>query len=187
MKFSGLCVLAISTMLVARVAMCDPIPPAAELYRQGSAAYDRRDYQVAIRLWQRAAYAGSIAAMERLAAAYGLGKGVPEDDTISLNWHKLAAEAGDESAMVTLGLLYRTHPDLPHGDTLSVYWLGQAAGRGSGPAMFALGGFNREGKGLPQDCAMARRWYEESVAAGDSDAKEYLTGDVLCQIGRAHV
>ena len=57
--------------------------------------------------WYRlAAEQGHAKAQFNLAAMYGNGKGVPEDDKEAVKWYRLAAEQGHLSAQHKLGLMY---------------------------------------------------------------------------------
>jgi outer membrane protein assembly factor BamD (BamD/ComL family) len=48
------------------IALSDTGPSAQELYKQGDAAYDVKNYAEAMRLWRQAAYVGSTDAMQRI-------------------------------------------------------------------------------------------------------------------------
>ncbi|MFP6803287.1 MAG: tetratricopeptide repeat protein, partial [Pseudomonadales bacterium] len=65
-----------------------------------------------------------------LAAMYGNGKGVPEDDKEAVKLYRLAAEQGHLSAQHKLGLMYDNGEGLPEDDKAAVKWYRLAADQG---------------------------------------------------------
>lgn len=63
----------------------------------GFAAYARRDYATALRIWRPLALAGNASAQTNLGVVYA--KGVPKDDQQAYFWLLLASVGGDADAI----------------------------------------------------------------------------------------
>jgi TPR repeat protein len=118
--------------------------------------------------------------MNRLGDIYLIGIEVPKDYTESLKWYRMAADKGVTISMMSLAAMYDGGLGTARDPIEAVYWRGQAAIHGFPGGMSFLADTAREGKDMPQDCGLAHYWYTRAVAAGDKDAEEFLTGDVLC-------
>jgi TPR repeat protein len=73
----------------------------------GEAAYQRGDYETAVRLWRLSGDAGNVDAQFNLGLLYSSGQGVPQDHAQTLIWFRKAADQGDARAQVYLGGMYR--------------------------------------------------------------------------------
>jgi len=62
------------------------------------AAYDRGDYETAIREYRPLAEKGEASAQAQLGWMYENGEGVPENDVELVKWFRKAAEQGHEDA-----------------------------------------------------------------------------------------
>jgi hypothetical protein len=62
----------------------------------GRAAYDRGDYQTALRLWQPLADQGNAWVQTDIGIMYDEGYGVTQSNIRAYMWYSLAADAGDE-------------------------------------------------------------------------------------------
>lgn len=69
-------------------------------------AYDRANYQTALKVWLDAAMGGSAEAQNAVGEIYAKGLGTEPDYGMALQWFKKAADQGDKRAMVNLGWLY---------------------------------------------------------------------------------
>ena len=73
---------------------------------KGWDAYDKGDYQAALKEWLQLAEQGYAGAQYNLGQMYRNGKGVIQDYAEALKWYRLAAEQGDADAQNNLGAIY---------------------------------------------------------------------------------
>src|ERR1019366_10041801 len=79
------------------------------LYQDGTRGADGKlspDYAAAAYWYQQASGRGMVRAMRALARLYGDGRGVPKDESISIELLKKAATSGDVQSMAELGAAY---------------------------------------------------------------------------------
>lgn len=69
-------------------------------------AYDRANYQTALKVWLDAAMAGSAEAQNAVGEIYAKGLGTAPDYGMAFQWFRKAVEQGDKRAMINLGWLY---------------------------------------------------------------------------------
>lgn len=79
---------------------------AADPLEDGQAAYDRKEYTTALRLWRPLAEKGIARAQNNLGVMYENGKGVRQNINEALKWYRLAAEQGYPGAQNNLALIY---------------------------------------------------------------------------------
>ncbi len=115
----GLRVLAAIIALCASVTLCR-----ADAGADAQAAFERKDYATAIRLWQPLAEEGDAQAQLGLGMIYLRGLGVPQDADKGLTWLELVAEGGDPRGAMFLGLAYDTGVGVVPRDAVKAYkWL----------------------------------------------------------------
>ena len=68
-------------------------------YQKGFGAYDRGDYDTALKEWRPLAEQGYTIAQNNLVTMYAQGQGVPKDYVLAHMWANLAAAQGDEKAI----------------------------------------------------------------------------------------
>ena len=81
-------------------------PVAAGQYEDATAAYHRKDYQTAIKLWKPLAEQGDAKAQYNLGVLDGKGRGVPRNNAKAVKWFSKAAEQGYAKAQNNLGVMY---------------------------------------------------------------------------------
>jgi TPR repeat protein len=96
------------------------------------------DYAGAAYWYQQASGKGMAQAMRALARLYGDGRGVPKDESISIELFKKAAALGDVPSMAGLGSAY-LRPGTLIGRTRAQPWLQKAADAGNASAAVDLG------------------------------------------------
>ena len=69
-------------------------------------AYDRANYQTALKVWLEGAMAGSPEAQNNVGEIYAKGLGTAPDYGMAFQWFKKAAEQGYGRAKINLGFLY---------------------------------------------------------------------------------
>jgi hypothetical protein len=156
------------------------VRPAVAGFKEGLAAYDRRDYTTALHEFLPLARAGNVVAQYHLGEMYAFGRGVPQDYAEAAKWWRPAAEKGDADSQYNLGVLYDrgwgVSPDYAQAAT----WYRRAAEQGYTLAQFSLGLMYALGQGVPQDYVRAYMWTSLAAAtlppngAGQSLATETL-------------
>jgi TPR repeat protein len=135
----------------------------------GEAAYQRGDYETAVRLWRLSGDEGNVYAQFNLGLLYSSGEGVPQDYVQALIWFRKAADQGDARAQVYLGGMYRVGRGVRQDDAQAVAWFRKAANQGNLFAQADLGEMYRDGQGVPQDFVRAYMWFN-LVVSGASGA-----------------
>ena len=90
--------LLVSGLLVARPLRAD--------FSDGQEAYDRGDYEKALKEWCPLGTAGDADAQNNIGWMYFTGEGVPQDRGLARQWFRFAAERGHAGAQVNLGRMY---------------------------------------------------------------------------------
>ena len=111
-----------------------PAPGWAD-FQAGLDAYDRGDYETALKEWQLLAEQGDGDAQYYLGAMYHEGQGVPQDDQEAVKWYRLAAEQGDAKAQFNLGVMYANGQGVPQDYVLGYMWGHLAVSQGVENAM----------------------------------------------------
>ena len=83
-------------------------PTNRQVDQDGWGAYERGDYQTALREWRPLATQGNAPAQFNLGLMYDHGYGVPQDDAEAVKWYRLAAEQGDARGR-TISLPFTKH------------------------------------------------------------------------------
>ncbi len=133
--------------------------------RAGIAAYQRADYETAMRELNRSAEKGDPQALYNLAVAYAEGKAVPRDMARALDLYQRAATRGSVFAAYNLGQMHRKGEGVGADPAEAARWYGMAAKRGDYRAANELGLLMVEGKGVPRDPVEGFAWiYTGTVA-----------------------
>ena len=155
----------VAFVMLAGVAVAGP-------FEDGVAAYDRGDYETALRLWRPLAEQGHADAQTNLGVLFAEGQGVPQDYAEAVRLYRLAAEQGHASALFNLGLKYRDGQGVPQDYAEAARWFRLAAEQGHAFAQLNLGALYAEGEGVPKDYVLAHLWWNLAAAQGDERAKE---------------
>lgn len=121
-------------------------PVAAGPYEDAKAAYERRDYATALRIFRPLADKGHALAQVHLGSMYGLGQGVPQNDAEALKWWRLAAAQGNATAQVNLGFIYSAGRGVAQNYADAMKWFRRAADQGTHSASFTSGSCTRWAK-----------------------------------------
>jgi TPR repeat protein len=141
------------------------------IFKAGMDAYDRKDYETALKEWQPFAEEGEARAQFNLGNMYRKGQGVPQDDGQAADWYRRAAAQGDADAQFSLGNLYVSGQGVPQDYAQAREWFLKAAEQGNADAQFSLGLFYTQGWGVPQDYVQAHMWLNLAAAQGNKDAE----------------
>ncbi len=150
-------------------------------FEVGKAAFEKGDYQTALREWQPLADQGLPFAAYNVALLYARGSGVKADPAEAAKYYRIAAEKGIPEAQYNLGLLYSTGSGVPKDETQAAEWFTKAAQKGDSKAADSVGELYESSKGALHDFAQAEKWYRKSAEAGNADAQFNL--GVLYDLG----
>ena len=67
-------------------------------YEKGLAAYQRKEFAIALQEFNAAAAVGDAKAQRYLGVMYGEGHGVTKNDVEAVRWYRMAADQGDADA-----------------------------------------------------------------------------------------
>ncbi len=107
-------------------------------YQEGVDAYERGDYETALKEFRPLAERGNEAAQANLGFMYAKGQGVPQDYTEAVKWYRLAVEQGDAVAQATLGLMYAKGQGVAQNYIQAYMWETLAAAQGNEKASKGL-------------------------------------------------
>src|SRR5215475_11819296 len=95
----------------------------ADPMEDGQAAYNRGDFEEALKQWQPLAEQGVARAQNNLGVLYENGKGVPADINQAMKWYRAAAGQGYAGAQNNLGLIYALAKGVPADPIRAYMWL----------------------------------------------------------------
>jgi localization factor PodJL len=122
-------------------------------------------------LWfDRAARAGSIPALFRLAALYEKGDGLKKNLQEARLLYIAAAEKGHAKAMHNLAVLYAEGVDGKPNYTSAAQWFLKAARYAIPDSQYNLGVLYSRGIGVEQNLTESYKWFALAAAQGDQDA-----------------
>ena len=137
-------------------------------FEAGVDAYDRGDYETALKEWRPLAEQGDAEAQWMLSSMYfSGGKGVPENLGEGIRWLTLAAKNGHDIASFKLGMKYLIGKSVPQDYDEAVRWIRLCAERGSAICQTQLGAMYAGGHGVPQDYVLALMWLNLSAWQGN--------------------
>jgi tetratricopeptide (TPR) repeat protein len=143
-------------------------------FEAGRVAYAAKDFAGARRLYEQAAAAGYVMAMNNIGALYEGGDGIPQNYAESVRWYSKAADAGEPIAMVNLGWQYATGHGVTRDYARARQLYETAVKAGVPAAMNNLGLLYLYGQGVKRDYAEARRLFEQGIALGDASTMNGL-------------
>ncbi len=91
-------------------------------------AYDRADYQTALKVWMPEAESGDAKAQNYVGEIYERGLGVPPDYTEAARWYRLAADQGYGPAQINLGQLLEQGRGVPRDQAAALELFRKASG-----------------------------------------------------------
>ncbi|OHC73611.1 MAG: hypothetical protein A3G18_00815 [Rhodospirillales bacterium RIFCSPLOWO2_12_FULL_58_28] len=140
-RWGGLAAL-IGVVAVAAVSL----PALAGPFEDAVAAYERGDYETALRLYRPLADQGDAKARFNLGLMYVNGRGVAQDYAEAVKWYRKAADQGHADARLNLELMYATGRGVPPDDAEAAEWRRRAADRDNAVARFILGDMRATGR-----------------------------------------
>ena len=140
-------------------------------WEKGLDAYEKGDYETAIKEWERLASQGDADAQYNLGHMYQSGLGVTQDFGMAIKWYILAAKQGDSEAQNNLGVMYESGQGVEQNYETSVKWYKLAAEKGNAKAQNNLAFMYANGQGIKTDYARGYMWWDISAALGHEKAK----------------
>jgi TPR repeat protein/DNA-directed RNA polymerase subunit RPC12/RpoP len=101
-------------------------------------------------------------------------KGVPIDNTKTLESSRKAAEQGQAEAQFMLGEYYAKGEGVPQDDEQATEWFRKAAEQGHIRAQCMLGNQYQSGVGVPKNYKEATKWYRKAAEQGDTEAQRNM-------------
>jgi TPR repeat protein len=146
--------------------------------QDGEAAYQKGDYETALKLWRPLAEQGDAEAQRSLGWMYGTGHGVPRDQTQATKWYLKSAEQGNARAQNRLGMTC-IYGRKPTADDVAVglSWFEKAAYQGNVDSQRQLGELHEFGDfGIPRDHAQSLAWFRMAAKQDDVGSMNRLIG-----------
>lgn len=144
-------------------------------FEDGLAAYDRKDYAAALKLFQPLAKQGNVHAQTNLGAMYANGHGVPQDYAEAMKWYSFAAKQNNPLALFSVGQLHFYGRGVPKNQVEAMKWWRQAADRGYAFAQFNLGLSYAKGVGVEKDMIEAHKWIALAGTRGHERSAETVS------------
>lgn len=142
-------------------------------FHEGLAAFDRGDYELALRHWKPLAEAGDVESQFRLARMYAHGE-VGPDDAEAFRLYALAAERGHAGAQNNLALMYQEGRGTAADPAQAAIWYRRAADRGLAVAQGNLGRQYELGQGVAADPSAAAAWYRRAADQDHANSQYWL-------------
>jgi len=132
----------------------------------GFKAYQRGDYDTALRIFRQLAEQGNASAQYNLGVMYLKGQGVAQDYTAAVRWYRKAADQNHAGAQDNLGVMYSQGWGVTQDYAAALRWYRKAADQGDANAQLNLGVMYTFGRGVTQDYVQALMWYNLAAARG---------------------
>ncbi len=145
--------------------------PASADVKAGVDAWQQGDYAKSITEWRPMAAAGDADAQFNLGQAYKLGRGVPMDMPIAIEWFRKAAAQGHQRASDNMGLLMFQQGKREE----AMPFIRKSAQQGEPRAQYILGTAMFNGDLVPKDWVMAYAYMTRAASAGLEQATTSLT------------
>ncbi len=147
-------------VLLASVLVAALAAPAWAGFWDGVGAYNRGDYQVALRECQPLAEGGNGEAQNNLGILYDEGHGVAQDFAKAADWYGKAAEQGHADAQNNLARLYENGLGLEQDLVRAHMWYNLAATQGNLAGLENMGGVTEKmsDADIGEALSRARQW-----------------------------
>lgn len=144
------------------------------LYAAHVCMFDKKEFDKAIRLYEKAAENGSAMAAYSLASLYEMSNDIPHDAEKCIRWYRRAAELGKSNTDYEIGSLYAEGAIVQKDMEKAVQYYRQGVAAGCDDCMTALAVCLLNGGGTEQDEAEALRLLKQAANMGNPDALEEL-------------
>jgi len=157
-------------LLVATVLCLFVTTSQADLLDDATAAYEKGEYTLALRLYRPLAEAGDSALQFILGTMYWRGKGTLEDHAEAFKWFRLSAEQGYADSQYMLGIMYSQGRAIPQDRAEAFKWYRLSAEQGQADSQYRLSLMYQLGLSAPQDFVLAHKW--ANLAASRATGEE---------------
>ena len=139
-------------------------------FKDGYAAFAKKNYAVAMAYFKHAAAQGDADAQYSLGHMYDKGLGVVQDYAEAVKLYRLAAAQGLALAQNNLGVMYENGQGVVRDYAEAVKWYKLAAAQGLAHAQHNLGFMYGNGQGVVQDYVRAHMWWNLAAAHGNASS-----------------
>ncbi|MFZ5522526.1 MAG: tetratricopeptide repeat protein [Pseudomonadota bacterium] len=153
-------------------------------FDDGVAAYERKDYATALKIFRSFAAKNNPQAQYNLGIMYQEGQGVPQDYEEAIKWYRMATEQGEANAQSMLGVSHDKGQSVAQDYEDAIVWYRTVAEQGNASAQLNLGAMYHLGHGVIQDNVRAHMWSNLAAASGNADAvsnREFLASLMTSQ------
>jgi len=160
--------------LVMTLVMLASAPAFAQDFNDGVAAFQKGDYETALKNWMPLAHGGDAEAQRNLGIMFQQGLGVPQDEVEAAHWYRQAAENGHARAQQNLGAMYEEGAGVIQDYGEAAKWYRFAAAGGNVNAKLNLGVMLESGvPGMPLNIVRAHMWYNLAASQGSVEAAKF--------------
>ena len=160
--------------LVMTLVMLASAPAFAQDFNDGVAAFQKGDYETALKNWMPLAHGGDAEAQRNLGIMFQQGLGVPQDEVEAAHWYRQAAENGHARAQQNLGAMYEEGAGVIQDYGEAAKWYRFAAAGGNVNAKLNLGVMLESGvPGMPLNIVRAHMWYNRAASQGSVEAAKF--------------
>ena len=145
--------------------------PALENYENGTVAFERGDYETALREFKVLAEQKDSRGQYGLGLMYDLGTGVSIDFEEAVKWYRLSAEQGNADAQNNLATMYEEGEGIKRDSNEAAKWYQLSAQKGNFDAPNNLGTMYLQGIGITRDYVQAYMWFHLGEMKGDRAAQ----------------
>ncbi|KAF9122006.1 hypothetical protein BG015_005675, partial [Linnemannia schmuckeri] len=128
-----------------------------DMYKDGQGV--AQDYQVAMKLYLRAAEQKHPVGLRKVGVLYAHGLGVTQNYTIAMGWFLKATEQGNPPAFCNIGFLYEHGQGVPQDYAKAIEWCRKAADLGHSEVQQNIGWMYQNSLGVPQNYSKAMACY----------------------------
>lgn len=157
------------------VVMAETISDEDEYYNRGVEAYNKGDYETALKIFRILAEKGNVEAQAYLGIIYYNGECVEKNYKEAVKWLTKAAEKCNIAANFLLALMYYNGEGVEQ-DYLKAgtgFFIGASLGN-MPSAQYYLGRMLFNGEGVKKNYEQALEWFRKSADQGQADAQNHL-------------
>ena len=148
-------------------------------FQAGLTAYERNDFDTAIKEWLPLAEKGEAKSQYYLGSLYYYGLGKSQNFSKAIFWFQKAATQGEISAQLCMGLMCYNGQGMDFNPKEAAYWFRKAAEQGSSQAQHHLGHLCATGMSGKKDVVEGYMWF--SLAANGNYKPAATRRDMLAE------
>lgn len=141
---------------------------------EGMAAYERGDYETALKEWQPLAERGNSVAAIRIGRMVWSNRIAPKDVRKIAGWLVKIAKNGTPADKREVGELFLNRSSPLHDRQLAIYWLHEAALEGDAESQAIIGGIYGFRKSVKSNITIAIGYYRAAAEQGHARAQAIL-------------